>query len=200
MKIMKRLSLLLFLGAIIIISGCSKDDSIDQDQTNLQDPTLKAEKIYFDGLCLPTLEPIVCGESHELPNGMVKVTGFQSVWQDVTGDELTTGYTYWDEDMLFSKDRKSAKVWGKAILVLDDERGEWHFSMQGSWVIKEGSDDLLAPICDLPPPPAPLPSSIITGVCKAVGKSGEVKGMVGEWTYVMDTDAGFFYVITGWYR
>jgi len=198
---MKKLKLiLLFFGATMIIFSCSKENSFDQDQSDLQNPTLKADKIFWEGTCLPTLEPIICGESHELPNGMVKVTGFQSVWQDVTNDPLTSGHTYWNEDMIFSKDRKSAKVWGKAILVLDGDRGEWHFSMQGTWYIKEGSDDLLAPICDLPPPPTPLPSSIIYAVCKAVGKSGEVKGMVGEWTYVMDTDAGFYYVISGWYH
>jgi len=198
---MKRLKLiLLFIGVTMMFFGCQKDNAVDPIEGDQLNPQLKAEKIYFEGLCLPTLEPIECGESHELPNGMVKVTGFQSVWQDVTNDPLTTGFTYWDEDMLFSKDRKSAKVWGKATLVLDGDRGEWHFSMQGIWYIKEGSDDLLAPICDLPPPPTPLPSSIIYAVCKAVGKSGEVKGMVGEWTYVMDTDAGFYYVISGWYH
>ena len=198
---MKKLKLiLLFLGAIAIISSCSKDESLDQDQSDPISTTTKAHKVYFEGMCLPTPNPVECGQSHELPNGMIKVTGFQSIWQDVTNDLLTSGHTYWDEDMIFSKDKKSAKVWGKAILVLDDNRGEWHFSMQGTWTIKEGSEDLLAPICDLPPPPTPLPCSIIYAVCKGVGKSGEVKGMVGEWTYIMDTEAGFYYTISGWYK
>lgn len=200
---MKRTNLMLvFIGVAIIFSGCSKENSVEPDQNDLLNPVLKASKTYFGGEALPTDEDVICGESHYLPNGKIKVTGFQSVWQDVSDndDPLTTGFSYWDQDMFFAADGKSAKLWGKATLVLDDNLGEWHFSFQGNWVIKEGSDDVLVPICDLPPPPTPMPSSIITGVCKAVGKSGEVKGMVGEWTYIMDTDAGFFYVIEGWYR
>ena len=193
--------MLVLFGAAIIFSGCSKENLLEPDQNDLQNPELKASKIYFEGLCLPTPVPIECGEAHYLPNGKIKVTGFQSVWQDVIPDEpLLTGYSHWDQDLFFSADGKSAHLWGKATLVLDDDQGEWDFSFQGEWIIKEGSEDVLLPICDLPPPPEPMPSSIITGVCKAVGKSGAVKGMVGEWTYVMDTDAGFFYTINGWYH
>jgi hypothetical protein len=199
MKITKLM--LVLIGAAIILSGCSKEESVNPDQSDPLNSELKADKIYFEGAALPTLEPVICGDAHYLPNGIIKVTGFQSVWEDVIPEHpLLTGFSHWDQDMRFAADGKSCKTWGKATLVLDNNLGEWHFSFQGNWVIKEGSDDVLLPICDLPPPPTPMPSSIITGVCKAVGKSGAVKGMVGEWTYIMDTDAGFFYTINGWYH
>lgn len=197
---MKRLSLLLIFGVAILFSGCQKDQPVGPDENDQAIPELKVVKHEFTGLCLPTPIGITdCGTIEELPNGIIKNTGFQSVWYDDTDDPYTTGHTYWNENMLIAADGKTSKAWGKATLVLDDGLGEWAFSLQGISYIKEGSDDILVAICDMDPG-APPPAAIIYGVCKGVGKSGAVKGMVGEWTYMMDMQGGFFYTINGWYK
>ena len=108
---MKKLSLLLIFTAAIVLFGCQKDSEVTLDQDNQVVPEQKAQKIYFEGRCLPTETGVTnCGEKHELPNGNIKVTGFQSVWEDVTTfppwptgapSLLTSGYTYWNEDMIW---------------------------------------------------------------------------------------------------
>lgn len=197
---MKRLSLLLIFAVAILFFGCQKDQLTEPDQVDQANVELKVVQHDFTGQCLPTLTGVTdCGIVHELANGNIKVTGFQSVWYDLTNDPLTTGHTYWNEDMIIYADGKTAKVWGKATLVLDDDLGEWAFTLKGIMYIKEGSDDILVPICDMDPM-APLPEAVIVGICKGVGKSGAVKGMVGEWTYRMDMQAGFYYTINGWYK
>ena len=195
---MKRLSLLLIFGSAMLFFGCQKDQAVIPDEGDQPVSELKVIKHDFSGFCVPTDNPIECGVVHELPNGNIKVTGFQSIWHDETNDPLTTGLTYWNEDMIFYADGKTSKAWGKATLVLDNDLGEWDFTLNGISYIKEGSDDVLVPICemDLSNPP----EAIIYGVCKGIGKSGAVKGMVGEWTYRMDMQNGLFYTITGWYK
>jgi hypothetical protein len=193
---MKNFSLVLILIAAIVFFGCQKDTQISSDEGVQSISQLKADKIPFTGICT-FVDILACGSQHEMGNGMVKITGFQSIWYDNTSDPLTTGHTYWHEDFLIAKDGKSTKVWGKATLVLDDEKGEWEFSMQGSVDVKEGEEGVIEPACPVNIGP---PASTIIGVCKATGKSGMVKGMVGEWTYTLDTDTGFYYKVDGWYR
>ena len=192
---MKRIGLLMVLGATMIFSACQKDSPEELVQGDQLTPVLKATQVYFEGLC-QNGTILYCGDIQELPNGMVKVMNFESEWEDNTNDPLTTGRTHWVEHFLISKDQKSAKVWGKATLTV--EGGEWAFSMQGNMKAK-GNALLIAPCAGMP-----APCEIYARV-QAVGKSGVVKGMVGEWIYTMDFDGfaagdAFEYEITGWYQ
>ena len=190
---MKRIILLLVLGATMIFSGCQKDNPEELCQGEQTTPLLKATQVLFEGVCQnPTI--IYCGDIQELPNGMVKVMNFESEWEDYTNDPLTTGRSHWIENFLISKDQKSAKIWGKATLTVED--GEWAYSMQGYMNAK--GDAIVIPPCAGPPAPCEIYARV-----HAVGKSGAVKGMVGEWIYVMDFDGfpdAFEYEITGWYQ
>lgn len=192
---MKKLSLLLIAGIAIsfMFFGCQKDDPIEPYQDNLLTTELKAEKVYFEGLCQnPNI--IYCGDIQVLSNGMVKLTNFESEWEDNTNDPLTTGKSHWIENFTFSKDATSCHIWGKATLTVNG--GVWELSMQGQMYAKEGY--VLGPPCGGPPVPCEIYAR-----CKAVGKSGVVKGMVGEWEYTFDWNgfpAPFEYTINGWYK
>jgi hypothetical protein len=191
---MKKLSVLLILGIAMVFFGCQKESPDEPGLDEPSTPALKAEKVYFEGVCQnPVI--IYCGDVQELPNGIVKVFNFESEWDDNTNDPLTTGKSHWVENFWFSKDKKNSKAWGKSTLTV--EGGEWEISFKGYSVAKESFE--LGPPC----PGPPVPFETTGGHCNAVGKSGVVKGMVGEWNYYMDWNGvpqPFEYEIWGWYK
>jgi len=190
---MKRLCLLLVLGATIVFSGCQKDSPEVPSQGEQITPQLKATQVQFEGVC-KNGAIIYCGDIKELPNGMIKVFNFESEWEDETNDPLTTGISHWVENFIFAKDGKSYRFWGKATLTTDF--GVWEYSLHGNSYAKEGYTT--GPPCAGPPVP-----SESFGYIHAVGKSGAVKGMVGEWFYYMDWygfPQAFEWEVTGWYH
>lgn len=168
----------------IIFSGCAKeeipvpDPGLDDQETS----SFKAakKKTAFTGVSTPFNVPEP-GTSTVLPNGKIKVKGMVANWVDASDDPFVTGESIWYEDWMVEADGSSAKVWGKAEIILDDDLGTWEVSWHGTITAK---DPLTAPIMDptvYPPPP-------ITAVAYAVGtgKTGAVKGMVAHWKYEMD--------------
>lgn len=190
---MKRIALLMILGATMIFSGCQKDSPEEISQGDQLAPVLKATQVRFEGVC-KNGSILYCGDIKELPNGMIQVMNFESEWEDYTNDPLTTGKSHWVENFLFAKDGKSYKFWGKATLTT--AHGEWEYSMHGYSNAKEGY--IIGPPCAGPP----VPSESFAYI-NVVGKSGAVKGMVGKWFYYMDWygfPQAFEWEVTGWYQ
>jgi hypothetical protein len=190
---MKKLILLMIVGTAIMLFGCQKDNQVEPEQKDQLNAPLKAEQVLFEGVCQnPVL--IYCGDIQELPNGMIKVMNFESEWDDITNDPMTTGKSHWIENFIISKSGTSYKFWGKATLSTD--YGDWEYSMHGYSYSKDGA--IILPPCWGPP----VPSETLAYV-HAVGKSGDVKGMVGEWRYYMDWygfPQPFEWEVTGWYQ
>ncbi len=185
---MKRLNLmLLVIGAAILFFGCEKMDPIVPDAIDDQEiASLKAAEIktHFIGNCtfLAQLDP---GEDKVLPNGKTLRTGIVSQWKDNSGDPLVAGVSTWTMTWLIEEDGITAKIWGKAEIVLDDDRGIWKLSFHGNITKTEVG-------------------MIVEDVCTGTGKEGEVKGMVAKWAHKMDYDftipATFIYDFEGDYH
>jgi hypothetical protein len=191
---MKRLSFLLIFGAaLLFFFGCQKDNPLEPTQGEQLTPELKVERVSFEGVCQnPAI--LYCGDIQELPNGMIKVMNFESEWEDYTNDPMTTGKSHWFENFIISKTGASYKFWGKATLTTDF--GEWEYSMHGYSYAQPGY--VILPPCAGPPVPSESDAYV-----HAVGKSGAVKGMVGEFRYYMDWQGfpqPFEWVVTGWYQ
>lgn len=77
---------------------------------------------------------------------------------------------------LIEEDGITAKVWGKAEIFLDDDRGKWEMSWKGY-----------------------LNENGLIAEAIGIGMEGEVKGLVGKWTYIMDFEL-FVYNFEGYYK
>jgi len=194
---MKRLNLVfLVLGVSIIFFGCSKDDSLAPElgQSDQVTNSLKSAKIpftEFSGTSTPVAVPDY-GTPTVLPNGKTKITGMIAEWYDAASDPLVTGTSIWYEDWMIEADGSSAHVGGKADIILNDDGGTWKVSWHGMLTAYEGYT-----LYD--------PTHPFTAVAYAVGtgKTGDVKGMVAHWTYIMDFDGTpetFAWAFTGSYH
>ena len=186
---MKRSNLMfLVIGVAIIFFGCSKDDPLvpGLSQNDQGTTSLKAAKIKtpFSGYCsfLAVLDP---GEDVLLPNGTTLRTGYVSQWKDNSDDPLVAGISTWTMNWLIEEDGITAKIWGKAEILLNDGRGKWKLSFHGNVTNTEVG-------------------MIIEDVCVGTGKEGEVEGMVAKWAHKMDFDfsnpATFVYNFEGSYH
>lgn len=177
---MKRLNLMfLVIGVAIIFSGCSKDDFLapDLSQGDQATTSLKSAKIpftEFSGIC-SFFAPGEEGSTIVLPNDKILVRGSTVVWYDDATDPLVTGKTFWSINQKIEEDG-TFKYWGKAELIVDDNRGRWEMSWHGYL----NQDGLIA-------------------VAVGTGKEGEVKGLVAHWTYTMDFEQ-FVYNFEGYYK
>ncbi len=183
--------LILFIGLAIIFSGCSKDNSLttDLDQSDQITNSMKADKISFTGTSIPDGFP-VGGDTTYLPNGKVLIKGVTADWYDHSDScgGMITGPSFWTVNSLTNPDG-SAKMWGKAEITVDGEgcTGKWEISWHG----------YLTPYTD---------GSGIEIICdgNGKGKEGDVKGMVGKWTYTMNfvfsDPTTFFYASEGYIK
>ncbi len=188
---MKRTNLMfLVIGLAIIFSGCSKDNSLAPELSQSDQETfLKASKIPFTGTSMPAGLPIG-GDTTFLPNGKTLITGVTVEWYDHSDScaGMITGSSYWTANSLTDPDG-SAKMWGKADIIVDGENcsGKWELSWHGYLTLYEDGSGLEI-ICD----------------ANGTGKEGDVKGMVGKWTYTMNyvfsDPTTFFYATDGYIK
>ncbi len=176
---MKRLNLMfLVIGVSIIFFGCSKDDSLapESDQSDQVTNSLKSAKILteFSGIC-SFFAPGEEGSIKVLPNDKILVKGATVVWYDDATDPLVTGKTFWYIKQKIEEDG-TFKYWGKAELIVDDNRGRWEMSWHGY-----------------------LNQNGLIAVAVGTGKEGEVKGLVAKWTYILDFEQ-FVYNFEGSYH
>jgi hypothetical protein len=192
---MKR-SILMFLviGAAVIFFGCSEDnvltpgsDNSDQVATRLKNGNAKIE---FAGISTPVAVTNP-GTPTVLPNGKTKIVGMVAEWYDDADNDYVKGQSIWYENWYIDADGSKAKVWGKAD-INPDIGGTWEVSWHGYIFAKEGYTIY-------------NPEHPFTAVAYAhgTGKSGPVKGMVGDWKYEFDFDGNpetFFWAFTGSYH
>lgn len=191
---MKHLSfVLVIIGAILIFFGCQQESPVatELNQSDLGITSLAKPKTEFTGITTPVAVPDP-GTITVLPNGKTKITGMVAEWYETSTDPLVTGTSMWYENWLIEADGSSAKVWGKADIILVANGGTWEVTWHGTITAYEGYT-----IYD--------PTNPFTAVAYAVGtgKTGDVKGMVSHWTYTMDFDgtpATFAWAFTGSYH
>ncbi len=106
----------MIIGAAIIFSGCSKDDSLAPISQNDQEINLKAKKehAHFTGKCTP-LPPI-----YDV-----------NAWYDATDDLRTTGTTIWMEDDETDAFDGTALLLVGALNPNDDNHGIWDITWSG---------------------------------------------------------------------
>ena len=176
---MNNLKLIAYLFLISILSfGCQKENSNISPLEEEINADLKVFKVIFEGV---RGNPLILnhGKMKELSNGTIRITGMESEWSERTTTQLANGVSHWEENILISKNKKTANLRGKGKLILPD--GEWNFTMKGS--IKAKGQHLLTPNSMMNP--VPCESTIRV---HGVGKSGPVTGLVGEWIYTLDYD------------
>ena len=189
---MKRSNLMfLVIGLAIIFSGCSKDNSLAPDLNHSdQEISLKASKIPFTGTSTPASLPIG-GDTTLLPNGKTLIKGVTADWYDHSDScaGMITGTSHWLINSLTEPDG-SAKLWGKAEIIVDGENGigKWELSWHG-YLTPNDDGSGFEIICD----------------ANGQGKEGIVQGMVGKWTYTMNFDFSnpgttFFYATEGYIK
>ena len=186
---MKRSNLLfLIIGVAIIFFGCSKDDPLapELNQSDQETASLKAAKIKtpFSGYCT-LLAVLDLGEDVLLPNGKTQRTGYISQWQDHSDDPLIAGVSTWYMNWMIEEDGITAKIRGKADVLLDDGKGKWELSFHAEITKTEVG-------------------MMIESVSIGTGKEGEVKGMVAKWVHTMNYDflipETFVYNFEGYYK
>jgi len=189
---MKRLNLMFWIiGVSIIFWGCSHGLSQSDQVTN----SLKSAKTpitEFSGISTPVAVPEP-GTKTVLPNGKTIITDMIAEWYDDADpdDENVTGQSIWYENWMIEADGSSAHVWGEADVNLDNG-GTWKISWHGTITAYEGKT-----LYDQTNP--------FTAVAhaKGTGKTGDVKGMVADWTYTMDFNGDletFAWAFTGSYH
>ena len=162
------------------------------NQNDQETSLLKKGKIEFNGRS-DFIKPIYGGDTTFLPNGKMLIKGVIAEWYDIAFYEAdglpcweVTGTTIWYINSLTEVDG-SAKIWGKAELFVEGDRGKWDLSWHGYLTPYEDGSGLE-----------------IVADANGTGKEGEVKGMVGKWTYTMNftfTDpATFFYATEGYIK
>ena len=177
---MKKFNYVLLLSlALLLIVGCAKDDLFtpadDQETISLKSGM---QGDAFTGICeyVGDGEP---GTTKLLPNGKTNMLGFTSFWYDKADDWRVTGNSTWYANYFWEGEPfiSNAKVWGKAELFVDGDRGKWEISWHG-YITDNG-----------------LKASV---EAVGTGKEGEVKGLVAKWTYTLDIlTYGFEYQTTG---
>ena len=178
---MKKATLLLALGAAIVLFGCSKENAVTPDQGDMDYQKYKTVT-YFEGVSFPdpgTLDP---GQMTILPNGKIKISNMTAKWFDASDnpyDPNIYGETMIEENWIIEADGSMAKIWGKSEFILTDVEGTWQSSWHGYLYAYEGHNLL-----------EPVPYPFCTGTCKVngQGKTGVVKGLVMSGTYEMDSD------------
>lgn len=177
----------LVLGLGIIFFGCSKDDFLppELDQNDQAEVALKAAKVKteFMGVSSPDPGGQMDMTAKPLPNGKLKAQ-FYTVWHDDPLNPehwMVKGQTTWEvKQIIEAGDDLNFKYWGKCELLLDDNKGVWELSWHGYWITSEAGPQLIA-------------------YAVGQGKSGEVKGMVGKWTYTFNFIEGV-YDFEGYYK
>ena len=182
---MKRSILMFFvIGATLIFFGCSENNSTAPELSQGDQVTTSLAKVKrsFTGTCSPLIMPpvnIEDGTTILLPNGKALMEGQIAEWVDEAKWEddgtdcwMLTGRTIWYISSITEVDG-SAKLWGKAEIFVNGDRGKWEMSWRGYLTLTDGFNI----------------------VCEgtAIGKTGEVKGMVSKSTYTFNLSEYQYY-------
>ena len=183
---MKKLLIVLFGAFFLFACAPTEEECFRSDDLSAVELKSKREKVEFTGVCSKDVDYVdLPGIEKLLPNGKMLVKGSTTVWHDDASDWRVTGSTFWYVNQKIEEDG-SFKYWGKAELIVDGEnegdpsRGSWDMTWHGYLTFTPMGPQLIA---------------------EAVGqgKSGDVKGMVGKWTYIMDFSQ-FVYNFEGYYK
>lgn len=123
------------------------------------------------------------GTSKLLPNGKTLITGMKHTWYDDASDPRVKGKSVWYINWLTEPDGITAKLWGKADIIADNNLGKWRLSWHGN----------------ITPAEPPL-VFILKVTAVGHGIEGSVKGLVAKWSYTMNFDgnnSSFFYTGDG---
>ena len=93
---------------------------------------------------------------------------------------MVTGQSIWYANWLMEEEPNTAKIWGKAEIIVEGGGGRWELSWYG-WRTPTGE----APFIEWVSPFKLVVDAVGTG------KEGAVKGLVAKWTYTMDFDGDF---------
>ena len=173
MKNLNYVSLLCFM--LFLIVGCSKEELAPElDQNDQTTSSLKAAKVKteFSGVCVAAPGGAEDYMEKLLPNDKLKAQ-FYTVWHDYPYDNahwMVKGQTTWYVKQIIEENGEF-KYWGKCELLVDDDGGVWQMTWRGYLTFTETGPQLIA-------------------YAVGQGKSGDVKGMVGEWTYTFNFAAG----------